>query len=256
MYLFHSGDHFTAFKDTALLLVSDVKKEAVSALNVAQDLQSQGKTERAKKIFQHALALDPTHADILTAYGEFLELHMNDVTQADHYYKIALEMSPMHSKALANRQRTSPIVEDIDHKRFSRVDQKRSLFYSVPSDHPAMRRAKEEAYFAHIYHSNAIEGNTLSLVQTRAIVETKVAVGGKSLTEQSEVLGLDAALSYLNSTLVGRVRRLFHWLLVLFVGCLSSQQQASVPQGRICSDNFTWCMHATLDRSCRSNYLI
>ena len=32
------------------------------------------------------------------------------------------------------------------------------------------------------------------------------------------------------------------WLFVcLFVGCLMSQQQASVSQGRICSDNFTCC---------------
>ena len=28
---------------------------------------------------------------------------------------------------------------------------------------------------------------------------------------------------------------------VLFVGCITSQQQASVSQGRICSDNFTCC---------------
>ena len=30
-------------------------------------------------------------------------------------------------------------------------------------------------------------------------------------------------------------------LEILFVGCLTSQQQASVSQGRICSDNFTCC---------------
>ena len=29
--------------------------------------------------------------------------------------------------------------------------------------------------------------------------------------------------------------------LLLFVGCLTSQQQASVFQGRICLDNFTCC---------------
>ena len=183
----------------------DVKKEAVAALNVALDLQEQGKKDRAMKIFQHALALDPSHADILTAYGEFLELHMNDVMRADHYYKIALEISPQHRKALVNIQRTSPLVEEIDQKRFNRIDQKRMLFYTVPDSHPALRRAKKEAYFAHIYHSNAIEGNTLTLMQTRAIIETRVAVGGKSLVEQNEVLGLDAALSYMNSSLVGRV---------------------------------------------------
>ena len=30
-------------------------------------------------------------------------------------------------------------------------------------------------------------------------------------------------------------------VFVLFVGCLSSQQHASVSQGRICTDNFTCC---------------
>ena len=30
------------------------------------------------------------------------------------------------------------------------------------------------------------------------------------------------------------------WVCLL-VGCLTSQQYASVSQGRICSDNFTWC---------------
>ena len=30
-------------------------------------------------------------------------------------------------------------------------------------------------------------------------------------------------------------------LVCLFVGCLTSQQQASVSEGRICSDNFTCC---------------
>ena len=33
----------------------------------------------------------------------------------------------------------------------------------------------------------------------------------------------------------------FSKLLLLFVGCLTSQQQASVSQGRICSVKFTWC---------------
>lgn len=70
--------------------------------------------------------------------------------------------------------------------------------HKIPNNHPALRRAKKEAYFAHIYHTNAIEGNTLTLAQTRSIVETRVAVGGKSLREQNEVLGLDSALSYIN----------------------------------------------------------
>ena len=51
----------------------------------------------------------------------------------------------------------------------------------------------------------AIEGNTLNLVQTRSILETRLAVGGKSVFEHNEVLGLDAALKYINQTLVDRL---------------------------------------------------
>ena len=51
----------------------------------------------------------------------------------------------------------------------------------------------------------AIEGNTLTLVQTRSILETRLAVGGKSVIEHNEVLGLDAALKYINQTLVDRL---------------------------------------------------
>ena len=38
------------------------------------------------------------------------------------------------------------------------------------------------------------------------------------------------------------------------VGCLTSQQQASVSQGRICSDNFT-CYHTEIDVADQAFYL-
>ena len=40
----------------------------------------------------------------------------------------------------------------------------------------------------------------------------------------------------------------------LFVGCLTSQQQASVSQGRICSDNFT-CCHTEIEVADQTFYL-
>lgn len=42
------------------------------------------------------------------------------------------------------------------------------------------------------------------MVFHRSILETKLAVGGKSIIEHNEVLGLDAALKYINQTLVDR----------------------------------------------------
>ena len=39
-----------------------------------------------------------------------------------------------------------------------------------------------------------------------------------------------------------------------FVGCLTSQQHASVPQGWICSDNFT-CCHTEIEIAGKTFYL-
>ena len=43
-------------------------------------------------------------------------------------------------------------------------------------------------------------------------------------------------------------------LVCLLVGCLTSQQQASVSQGRICSDNFT-CCHTEIEVADQTFYL-
>ena len=43
-------------------------------------------------------------------------------------------------------------------------------------------------------------------------------------------------------------------LLMLLVGCLTSQQHASVSQGRICSDNFT-CCHTEIEVADQTFYL-
>ena len=43
-------------------------------------------------------------------------------------------------------------------------------------------------------------------------------------------------------------------MVCLLVGCLTSQQQASVSQGRICSDNFT-CCHTEIEAADQTFYL-
>lgn len=177
--------------------------EALSSLHVAIDFKKHGKPDKAKKLFQHAMALAPHHPDILTHYGEFLEDH--DVIEAEHLYTRALIICPDHSQALVNRERTAPVVEELDQKQLNRIDHKRDHLMSIPEHSSALRRMKKEAYFLQIHHTAAIEGNTLSLAQTRMIIETRMAVGGKSLQEQNEILGIDAALGYINTTLVNRI---------------------------------------------------
>lgn len=151
------------------------------------------------------MTLDPLNSQILVEFGLFIENHKKDLVRAENLYTRALLAKPNDPRALQMKQRTLPLVEEIDQKHFSFIDNLLKEFYRIPENDPYLRRAKRDAYFAHIYHSNAIEGNTLNLRETRFIVETRMSVPGKSLIEQQEVLGLDLALQYVNCTLVNRL---------------------------------------------------
>lgn len=180
--------------------------EAVVSLNAALEMKKMGKADKAMKLFQHAFALSPKHADILNHYGEFLEDTKKDVLKADQLYTLALSNFPDHTGALMNRQRTASIVENLDREMLRKIDEKRDALLSIPENNSALRRAKKEAYFQHIYHTVGIEGNTMTLQQTRSILETRIAVSGKSIDEHNEILGLDAAMKYINATLLYRMR--------------------------------------------------
>ncbi|KAG5348336.1 FICD transferase, partial [Acromyrmex charruanus] len=179
--------------------------EALASLNLALDMRLSGKQEKAIKLFQHAVALAPCHPDILNHYGEFLEHTQNNVIKANEFYVRALTYKPNHEGALINSQRTARVVEEHDRIMLRRIDDKRNTLSNIPDNNAALIRAKKEAYFQHIYHTVGIEGNTMNLAQTRAIVETRIAVSGKSIDEHNEILGLDAAMKYINATLVNRV---------------------------------------------------
>ncbi|XP_029048691.1 protein adenylyltransferase Fic isoform X2 [Osmia bicornis bicornis] len=179
--------------------------EALTSLHLALEMKLSGKQKKAVKLFQHAVALAPRHPDILNHYGEFLEHTQNDVIKANEYYVRALTYQPNHEGALINSQRTARVVEELDRRMLRRIDEKRNALSAIPDNNAALIRAKKEAYFQHIYHTVGIEGNTMNLAQTRAIVETRTAVAGKSIDEHNEILGLDAAMKYINATLVNRV---------------------------------------------------
>ncbi|KAJ1524180.1 hypothetical protein ONE63_010706 [Megalurothrips usitatus] len=184
---------------------SAAETEAEGSLHAALDMKKQGKVDKALKLFEHAYMLAPLHPDVLNHYGEFLEDTQKNVIMADQLYFQALTYSPGNSRALVNRQRTAHVVERLDHAMLQRIDQKRDAVSAIPDAAPGLRRAKKEAYFLHIHHTVGIEGNTMTLSQTRSILETRMAVGGKSVVEHNEILGLDAAMKYINSTLINRL---------------------------------------------------
>ncbi|XP_075070073.1 protein adenylyltransferase FICD isoform X2 [Mixophyes fleayi] len=182
----------------------DIVYEAKAALNQALEMKRLGKTDKAHKLLLHALKMDPDQVDALNELGILLE-EEKDIIQADYLYSKALMISPHNQKALVNRDRTLPLVEEIDQRYFSIIDSKVKKVMSIPKGNSALRRVMEESYYHHIYHTVAIEGNTLSLSEIRHIIETRYAVPGKSLEEQNEVIGMHAAMKYVNTTLVSRI---------------------------------------------------
>ena len=119
-------------------------------------------------------------------------------------YKKAYICDPYNSHAVTLIKRADPQVQEIYSEIYRRIDRKRDIIAQVPPSDPALRRAMRETYYLHIYHTNAIEGNSLSLLQTRSIIETGYVVPGKTIKEHTEVLGLHDALGYINATLVNK----------------------------------------------------
>lgn len=210
----YSVDELNAFKEFYDKSVSDSVgaslseaeetniKEAMGALRLAQEMYMTGKDDKAARLFEHALALAPKHPEVLLRYGEFLEHNQRNIVLADQYYFQALSINPSNTEALANRQRTADVVQLLDERRLSSLDEKRDALSAIHEANSALRRAKKEAYFQHIYHSVGIEGNTMTLAQTRSVLETRMAVDGKSIDEHNEILGMDLAMKYINASLV------------------------------------------------------
>src|SRR5699024_3313425 len=58
-----------------------------------------------------------------------------------------------------------------------------------------LRTLQEKLFLEWIYHSNAIEGNTLTLNETKGILEG-ITIGGKTLREHIEVINHQEAILY------------------------------------------------------------
>jgi len=75
----------------------------------------------------------------------------------------------------------------INPKRLIRIEEKMSRLSTMrPLPADVLRKLNEEMMLLHTYHSNAIEGNTLTQKETKLILEKGLTIGGKSLREHLE----------------------------------------------------------------------
>ncbi|AQQ55421.1 Fic family protein [Planococcus lenghuensis] len=73
---------------------------------------------------------------------------------------------------------------------------KRKLDKHLPLQRVAEANLKAVERIEWIYNSNAIEGNTLSLIETKVILEDGLTIGGKRLQEHLEVINHSEAIDY------------------------------------------------------------
>jgi Fic family protein len=80
---------------------------------------------------------------------------------------------------------------------FNKIDQlKKELDQLRPLPSAAVRNLDEVYRIEWTYNSNAIEGNTLSLLETKLVLEEGLTIGGKKLREHFEVINHAEAIDY------------------------------------------------------------
>ena len=98
----------------------------------------------------------------------------------------------------------------IHEKLLSRIYEKKKQLDSIrplPSD--SLKKLHEELRLLHIYHSNAIEGNTLTLSETKLVLEEGLTIGGKSLREHLETTNNAKAFDFIES-MIGKKKIIDH----------------------------------------------
>lgn len=86
---------------------------------------------------------------------------------------------------------------DLPHNYFDLIDEKLKKLNSMrPLSKEATYSLKNSIYLEWIYNSNAIEGNTLTLKETKVVLEG-ITIGGKAIREHLEAINHENAIEYL-----------------------------------------------------------
>jgi len=69
---------------------------------------------------------------------------------------------------------------------------------------PVLKNYEDTFAVEYTHNSTAIEGNTLSLMETKLVLEDKLSIGGKELREIYEVVNHDKAFAYVKKCVTER----------------------------------------------------
>ncbi|MCL2382666.1 MAG: Fic family protein [Oscillospiraceae bacterium] len=87
-------------------------------------------------------------------------------------------------------------IIDISENFFDEIDRKKKVLDSKrPLPRETVNSLRENYILDWTYNSNAIEGNTLTLIETKVVLEG-ITIGGKSMREHLEVINHKEAIEY------------------------------------------------------------
>lgn len=93
----------------------------------------------------------------------------------------------------------------IDKELYERIIEKKKKLVSLrPLNKEQLNLIKEQMEIEYIYNSTSIEGNTLSLNETRLILEEGITISGKSLREHLDVVNQKEAISWIEGFIKNR----------------------------------------------------
>lgn len=104
---------------------------------------------------------------------------------------------------------------------FEMIDKKKNIIENKrPLPKNTLTSLREKIILDWTYNSNAIEGNTLTLSETKVVLEDGITVGGKTLKDHLEVLNHKEAILYMediiknNESLSERQIKNIHYLIL------------------------------------------
>ncbi len=86
----------------------------------------------------------------------------------------------------------------ISEELYNRIQEKKKQLDTLrPFPKTALERLQERLRLLFTYNSNAIEGNTLTLSETKLVVQEGITIGGKSLREHNEAINHQKAIEFI-----------------------------------------------------------
>lgn len=130
----------------------------------------------------------------------------------------------------------------LDPERLARLDFVIGEFQKKTKGYPRIAIEKKERDFTirFTYNTNAIEGNTVSLLETAAMLEKKVMPPGKSLREIHEIFNTEKSLNFIRACKADVSKRLILRLHKMMMANIDEQQGGMVRNYQVAIEGANW----------------